>query len=59
MRDFSTTGKLRSVLQRDFFVGWAKAAALPTEKCGFTTTVGQIEPLPTLRRNSIQPHFSL
>ncbi len=48
MRDFSTTGKLRLVLQRDFFVGWAKAPALPTKKCGFTTTVGKIKTLPTL-----------
>jgi len=47
------------VLQRDFFAGWAKAVALPTEKCGFTTTVGKIDPLPTVRRNSIRLHFSL
>jgi hypothetical protein len=47
------------ILQRDFFVGWAKAVALPTEKCGFTSAVGKIERLPTLRWNGIRVHFSL
>jgi len=36
--------KDQPVLQRDFFAGWAKAAALPTEKCSFTSAVGKIEP---------------
>jgi hypothetical protein len=40
-------------------VGWAKAAALPTEKCGFTAMVGRMEPLPTLRWSGIRVHFSL
>jgi hypothetical protein len=48
-----------SVLQRDFFAGRAKAAALPTEKCSFTSAVGKIEPLPTLRWSGIRVHFSL
>jgi hypothetical protein len=42
-----------------FFVGWAKAAALPTKECGFTATVGKMEPLPTLHGNSTRLHFSL
>jgi hypothetical protein len=37
-----------SVRQRDFLAGWAKAVALPTEKCGFTTMVGKAIHLPTL-----------
>jgi hypothetical protein len=45
--------------QREIFAGWAKAAALPAEKCGFTATVGKIEPLPTLRRKCIRVDFSL
>jgi hypothetical protein len=45
--------------QREFTIGWAKAAALPAEKSDFTTTVGKVEPLPTLHRRAIQLHFSL
>jgi hypothetical protein len=47
------------VLQRDSFAGWAKAVALPTEECGFTSAVGKIRPLPTLRWNGIRVLFSL
>jgi hypothetical protein len=47
------------ILQRDFFVGWVEAVALLTEKCGFTSEVGKIEPLPTSGWNGIRLHFSL
>jgi len=55
----SLIGRWFLIRQRDFFVGWAKAVALPTEECGFTSEVGKIAPLPTLRWNGIRVHFSL